>query len=153
MSHRHLAQILSEISYIIYFCQDLRNLPASHRSSVLAQVISWCYHHQGWVLSWWPAPSPAPAWQQTVTKMIGHVAFPLPPSYFMFYDMDKYKTPSNVFEEHRKLSSERYQEHSLVQTIQWDMSFVFFNCDSIPVRLLIQNQFHTILYCFSNVQN
>ena len=45
-------------------------------------------------------------------SMIGYGSFP--PSYFMFYDMEKYITPPAVFEQHKLLSSQRHQEYSLV---------------------------------------
>ena len=45
-------------------------------------------------------------------SMIGYGSFP--PSYFMFYNMEKYITPTDVFDQHKILSSIRHQEHSLV---------------------------------------
>ena len=45
-------------------------------------------------------------------SMIGYGSFP--PSYFMFYNMDKYITPPDVFEQHNLLSSQPHQEYSLV---------------------------------------
>ena len=45
-------------------------------------------------------------------SMIGYGSFP--PSYFMFYNMEKFITPTDVFDQHKQLSSQRYQEYSLV---------------------------------------